>query len=177
MVLLRRHVGPRRCGRSNLGPFVIMRPRRISSVSPSSQAASRRMRSTRSRDTRPEVRIRSELHRMGLRFRVHARPVADLRSRADVLFGRAKVAVFLDGCFWHSCPLHGTMPKANAAFWRQKLAANRSRDAKITRRLRLAGWEVVRVWEHEQPQSAARMIARTVRARIAKSETLSGGVA
>jgi DNA mismatch endonuclease (patch repair protein) len=107
------------------------------------------------RDTTPELAIRSELHRRGFRFRVDRAPVPDLRSRADIVFGPARVAVYVDGCFWHSCPEHGTMPKANAEWWERKLARNRERDQQADTFLRGCGWQVVRVWEHEDPLEAA----------------------
>lgn len=107
------------------------------------------------RDTLPELAIRSELHGRGFRFRVDRAPLRGLRSRADVVFGPARVAVYVDGCFWHSCPEHGTKPKANADWWEQKLKRNRERDAKTDRVLRENGWKVVRIWEHEDPVVAA----------------------
>jgi DNA mismatch endonuclease (patch repair protein) len=117
------------------------------------------------RDTLPERAIRSELHRRGLRFRVDRAPLPGLRSRADIVFGPARVAVYVDGCFWHSCPEHGTKPKANAEWWDQKLRRNRERDAETDRALREHGWEVVRIWEHEDPVEAAERVWKLVRAR------------
>jgi DNA mismatch endonuclease (patch repair protein) len=114
------------------------------------------------RDTLPELAIRSELHRRGLRFRVDRAPLAGLRSRADIVFGPARVAVYVDGCFWHSCPEHGTMPKANAEWWERKLKRNQERDAETDRRLREEGWEVVRIWEHEDPVEATDRIIRVL---------------
>jgi len=125
------------------------------------------MKRARRRDTRPEIELRSALHRLGLRFRVDRAALPGLRRRADVLFPRARVAVFTDGCFWHSCPEHGTWPKANAEWWRRKLEANRARDADTDARLREAGWEVVRLWEHEDMAAAARAVAQRVQARVA----------
>jgi DNA mismatch endonuclease (patch repair protein) len=89
----------------------------------------------------------------------------NLRRRADLLFARARVAVFIDGCFWHGCPEHGTWPRANAAWWREKIDSNRRRDADTDRRLEEAGWLVVRVWEHDDPVDAAGAIEEAVRAR------------
>lgn len=119
----------------------------------------------RQRDTGPEKALRSELHRRGLRFRVDKAPVQGLRSRADVVFGPQRVAVYVDGCFWHCCPEHGSMPKANADFWEQKLARNRERDRETDRSLRGEGWEVVRVWEHEDAITAADRVEALLRAR------------
>jgi DNA mismatch endonuclease (patch repair protein) len=95
---------------------------------------------------------------MGLRFRVDVSPFAEFRSRADILFPRSRVAVYVDGCFWHGCPTHGTWPKANAAWWRTKIEANRRRDVAVTAELISLGWAVVRVWEHEDPNTAVRAI-------------------
>ncbi len=114
------------------------------------------------RDTRPELAIRSVLHRRGLRFRVQQPVDFDRRRRIDVAFPREKVAVFVDGCFWHSCPQHATFPASNAHFWKEKLAKNVQRDKDISRRLAEAGWHVIRVWEHENPEEAAALIACAV---------------
>jgi DNA mismatch endonuclease, patch repair protein len=115
------------------------------------------------RDTTPELALRSELHRRGLRFRVDRRPVPGVRTRADLVFASARVAVYVDGCFWHGCPDHGTMPKANADFWGPKLARNQERDRQIDAALREAGWTVVRVWEHEERAAAADRVESAVR--------------
>lgn len=128
-------------------------------------ATRRRMSRQRRRDTEPERLLRSLLHRMGLRFRIHRRPVPGLRREADLVFGRARVAVFVDGCFWHRCPDHGTSPKANGGWWDAKLAANAARDEDTDRKLAEAGWMVVRVWEHESPEVAAGHVADVVRSR------------
>lgn len=117
------------------------------------------------RDTGPELALRSELHRRGLRFRVDKAPMQGLRSRADVVFGPEKVAVYVDGCFWHSCPEHGSMPKANAAFWKRKLERNQQRDMETDAALHQSGWEVVRVWEHEEVAEAADRVEDVLRAR------------
>lgn len=120
----------------------------------SSPAVRQRMRSTGRRDTPIERQIRSLLHRNGLRFRVDVSPAAGLRSRADIVFARSHVAVYVDGCFWHGCPLHGTWPKSNAAWWRNKIEANQRRDRAVTAELISEGWTVVRIWEHEDPTIA-----------------------
>src|SRR4051794_37054043 len=109
----------------------------------------RRMGATRRRDTPPELRLRSALHRAGLRFRVDVAPIAGMRSRADVVFARARVAIFVNGCFWHGCPLHATWPRNNAQWWRAKIEANQARDTRVDDALRASGWAVIRVWEHE----------------------------
>ncbi len=146
--------------------------RRLSAAAkpvPSSAAKSAEMSKLGQRDTSPELALRSELHRRGLRFRVDRAPLPGLRSRADIVFGPARVAVYVDGCFWHSCPEHGTRPKANAEWWEQKLSRNRERDAETDRALRENGWEVVRIWEHEDPVEAADRVTRVLRRR--KSDT------
>lgn len=129
----------------------------------SSPAVSARMSNARRRDTAPEVALRRELHARGLRYRV-AYPVPGQRRRTiDIAFTRAKVAVMVDGCFWHGCPDHGTRPRANSAWWREKLAANAARDADTNRVLQELGWRVVRIWEHERPAAAADAVVKAVR--------------
>lgn len=117
------------------------------------------------RDTRPELALRRHLHVAGLRYRVDRAPLPDLRRRADLVFGPARVAVFVDGCFWHGCPEHGNQPKTNEAWWAAKLQRNRDRDADTDRRLLAAGWLPVRVWEHEDPAVAAADLSALVAAR------------
>lgn len=128
------------------------------SVSPSSPEASRRMARVRQRGTDVEIELRRALHALGLRYRLQVPLSRKPRRVADIVFIGARVAVFVDGCFWHGCPLHATWPKENAGFWRDKIEANRTRDADTTRRLRELGWEVIRVWSHEDPVEAARLI-------------------
>jgi DNA mismatch endonuclease, patch repair protein len=114
------------------------------------------------RDTLPELAIRSELHRRGFRFRVDRAPVPGQRSRADIVFGPARVAVYVDGCFWHCCPEHGTRPKSNAEWWKRKLDRNRERDRETDQVLREHGWQVVRIWEHEDPVAAADRVEEAI---------------
>jgi DNA mismatch endonuclease (patch repair protein) len=123
------------------------------------------MQAARQRDTQAEIGLRKLLHARGLRFRVDRTVLDGMRRRADIVFVSARVAVFVDGCFWHCCPRHKTFPKANAVWWAAKLAANRKRDTHTNRRLRQAGWIVERVWEHEEPAAAAIRIAKAVRGR------------
>ena len=123
------------------------------------------MQSNKSRDTKPELALRSAVHALGLRYRVSAKPLRELRRTADLVFPRAKVAVFLDGCFWHGCPEHHTVASANATFWAEKVEANRARDRDTDGRLAAAGWVSVRIWEHEDPVAAARQVEGVVRAR------------
>jgi DNA mismatch endonuclease, patch repair protein len=131
----------------------------------SSPAARLSMMRNRSRDTRPERAVRSAVHRLGLRYRVSARPLPDSRRTADLVFRRARVAIFIDGCFWHGCTLHYTAPASNAAFWAAKRRENIERDADTNARLTEAGWVVMRFWEHEDPEGVASAIAMAVDAR------------
>ena len=101
----------------------------------------------------PERRLRSALHKTGLRFRKNYRPVPDLRCRPDIVFTRRRLCVFVDGCFWHGCPKHYRPPKTNQNWWEQKLAVNRQRDRHQTEVLQAHGWHVFRVWEHELTES------------------------
>jgi DNA mismatch endonuclease (patch repair protein) len=126
-----------------------------------------RMRSTRRRDTPGELELRSELHRRGLRYRIDRPVLRDRRRRADIVFPRERVAIYVDGCFWHSCPLHGTIPKANREWWMEKLRANRNRDRAANELLRNAGWVVVRVWEHENFGEVASRVRNLVLKRRA----------
>jgi DNA mismatch endonuclease (patch repair protein) len=126
---------------------------------------SERMSRQRRRDTRPEVELRRELHARGLRFRVDRAVLSDRRRRVDIVFGPARVAVFVDGCFWHGCPEHGVRPRTNVEFWDEKIRVNRTRDRRTDEELAAAGWRVVRIWEHEAVVTAADLIEELVRAR------------
>lgn len=120
----------------------------------------------RARNTGPEMAVRRLVHRRGLRYRVNARPLPHVRRTADLVFRRERVAVFIDGCFWHACPIHGTSPKAHAEWWREKLRRNVERDRETDELLASAGWTVIRVWEHEVPEVATTTIeTAVVRAR------------
>jgi len=134
----------------------------VSEMIPSSPAVSERMSRVRNRDTAAEMALRRELHRRGLRYRVNFKIPGLGRTRPDIAFTRRKVAVFVDGCFWHRCPEHATFPKANAKWWEEKLDANVRRDREADEALRRAGWTVIRVWEHEDPGRAADRIERAV---------------
>jgi DNA mismatch endonuclease (patch repair protein) len=120
--------------------------------------------------------VRRALHRRGLRYRVHQRPLPSMRRVADVGFSRTRVAVFVDGWFWHACPEHATWPERNGEWWRAKLERNRRRDEETSAALLEAGWSVVRVWEHEDAEAAADRIVREVRARRARLASTVGGV-
>ncbi len=125
-----------------------------------------RMQRQRRRDTASELAVRRAVWARGLRYRVDIPPITGMRSRADLVFTRARVAVFVDGCYWHSCPEHSTIPKSNREWWIAKLQANVERDRRVDRELREAGWLVIRVWEHEDPGEAAERIERVVRERV-----------
>jgi DNA mismatch endonuclease, patch repair protein len=131
----------------------------------SSEVFRRRMEATKQRDTKLETTVRSLLHRRGLRFRVDQRPHAVVRGRADIVFRRLQIAVFLDGCFWHGCPVHATWPKANAEWWRNKIEANRARDQRVLQLLTTEGWAVLRYWEHEDPEAVAAAIEQAIEER------------
>ncbi len=136
-----------------------------SGPTPSSAGVSERMARVARRDTKPEIGLRRELHRRGLRYRVDTTPVSALRGRADVVFRPTRVAVYVDGCFWHSCPQHGVLPKSNREWWQVKLKATVERDRASERVLQEMGWQVLRVWEHEDPVEAADRVEAAVATR------------
>lgn len=131
----------------------------------SSAARRRNMQAIKSRDTKPERLLRKLLHAQGLRYRIAARPLTDLRRTADIVFRPARVAVFVDGCYWHGCPEHYVSPKTNPGYWSGKVAGNIARDRDTDKRLEDAGWLVLRFWEHEPAKLCADKIAATVIAR------------
>jgi DNA mismatch endonuclease (patch repair protein) len=126
------------------------------------------MRSNRRRDTVPEIAVRARLHASGLRYRVDFSPAGN-RRRADIVFTRQRLAVFIDGCFWHGCPTHATTPATNVDYWIPKLRRNWERDRETDADLRAAGWTVARFWEHEDPDIIAAHIIEMVlrRKRVA----------
>lgn len=129
------------------------------------------MQANKGRDTKPELALRSAVHALGLRYRVAAKPIKNLRRTADMVFRRAKVAVFLDGCFWHGCPRHHTVATTNAQFWADKVETNRARDRDTDRQLLEAGWTSVRVREHEDAREAALRIRDVVHERLIAEHT------
>ncbi|SED52703.1 T/G mismatch-specific endonuclease [Amycolatopsis lurida] len=131
----------------------------------SSPGVRKSMQSNKGRDTKPELALRRALHAMGLRYRVSSRPLPKLRRTADVVFRPARVAVFVDGCFWHGCPVHHTVAVTNAGYWAEKVARNRERDGETDRALIEADWIPIRIWEHEDPLEAAVRVADAVRSR------------
>ena len=128
----------------------------------SSPAAAKRMRNTGQRDTDIELSLRKALHGEGFRYRLQPRLQGITKSRPDFAFISLRVAVFVDGCFWHNCSRHGTLPKQNRAWWRRKLSRNVERDRRHDAELRAAHWTVVRVWEHEGIPGAVKRVTRAL---------------
>jgi DNA mismatch endonuclease (patch repair protein) len=129
----------------------------------SSAAAELRMKRQARQDTAAELALRRALYRRGLRYRLQVAALPGLRRRIDIAFPRSRVAIDVRGCFWHSCPQHGTQAATNAQWWAEKLRRNAERDADTERRLREAGWRVIVVWEHDDPETAADQITALVR--------------
>lgn len=127
---------------------------------PSRPSVTAVMKGNRKTDTKPEVALRSALHRSGARFHKDQNVKVDGRRaiRVDIVFSRAKLAVFVDGCFWHRCPDHGTEPRSNTSYWGPKLERNVMRDRDTDERLRKAGWAVLRIWEHERVETGNRQV-------------------
>lgn len=121
------------------------------------------MKANRSQDTGPEIIVRKLIHAMGLRYRKNVRPVPSLRRTADIVFPRHRVAVFIDGCFWHGCPEHYRQPRVNAEYWTAKISGNRKRDTATDKTLTEANWRVLRFWEHEDPVEVAETIRMAIR--------------
>jgi DNA mismatch endonuclease, patch repair protein len=138
-----------------------------SNHSPPTPSTRRRMKATKGRDNPFEKALRSSLFRKGFRYRVHAKLIQGSRRTVDIAFLRPRVAVFLDGCFWHGCSMHGTWPKRNAGFWRAKILENRARDEDTNRRLSAAGWTVLRFWQHEEIDTVVYRIAGTLQGKHA----------
>jgi DNA mismatch endonuclease, patch repair protein len=130
----------------------------------SSAGVRRSMQGNRGRDTKPELALRRLLHARGLRYRVDMRPVRGLRRKADIVFTRQRVCVFVDGCFWHGCSAHGTVPSTNRPYWSEKIEGNTRRDRETDKRLADEGWTVVRFWEHDDAGAAADAVEALIRA-------------
>ncbi len=141
------------------------RPARSDAGWTSTPATRRKMQAQGRANTEPELALRRELHRRGLRYRLHARVVPGTNRRTvDIVFPSARVAVFVDGCFWHGCPAHRqARPQTNTALWIDKITNNAARDRDTDARLTEAGWTIVRIWEHENPSEAADRIEQAVR--------------
>ena len=136
----------------------------------SSPAVRASMQGNKSRDTSPELAVRRAAHALGLRYRVATRPIKTLRRTADLVFTKRKIAVFIDGCFWHGCPTHHSVAKTNADYWATKVLKNRTRDVDTNETLTAEGWTVLRFWEHEDPLTVAQNIAATVKASSAANQ-------
>lgn len=124
-----------------------------------SETVRQNMKVQKRRDTGCEMAVCRILHENGLRYRVDFRPLPNQRFRADIGWKSHRLAVFIDGCFWHGCPRHGTLPKHNSEWWASKFEANRARDERVNELLRVAGWRVLRFWEHEDPARVASIVA------------------
>lgn len=136
---------------------------------PLSELVSRQMSAMPSRDTGAEMALRRELHNRGMRYRTHLKT---LPGKPDIAFTRARIAVFVDGCFWHRCPDHGTAPKNNSEWWADKLATNVARDRRTDDELQKLGWMTLHVWEHEDPATAAEAITKLWRSRLSDSREI-----
>lgn len=137
----------------------------MSRVSASSPETSLRMARVRQKGTNAELSLRKALHAKGLRYRLQVPLLTKPRRVADIVLTSARVAIFVDGCFWHGCPEHASWPKSNANFWREKIETNRTRDADTALRLESLGWRVIRIWAHENVDDAAERIFQIVEAR------------
>ncbi|MEJ7784310.1 MAG: DNA mismatch endonuclease Vsr [Solirubrobacteraceae bacterium] len=153
------------------GPTPIQPAAALPAPPASDKATRKRMKGQPRRDTKPEIMLRKALTKHGLRYRIDHRPLPDLDSKADVVFPRLKLAIFVHGCFWHGCPEHSRPTKSNSEWWADKIAANRARDIRATSHLEAAGWLVERVWEHEPPNDAADRIATIV---VTRASELAG---
>ena len=130
---------------------------------PKSRSVSEQMRRMPTKNSTPEIRLRRSLHALGLRYRLHRK---ELPGKPDIALGPSKIAVFVDGCYWHNCPEHGTIPKNNHEWWKEKFQRNRERDNRKDAQLKEMGWLPIHVWEHEDPDTAARNIEKLVKNRL-----------
>ena len=140
-------------------------PSRVKTPKARTAAVRNVMKANRGVDTKPELRLRSQVHKAGLRYAIDVRPESDINRRADLVFRSAKVAVFVHGCFWHGCPKHYTLPKSNKKYWAQKVRRNRERDQETQRLLRKRDWKVLVFWEHQSVDSCAIKTIETVEKR------------
>ena len=139
-----------------------------------SDATRKSMQANKSQNTGPEMALRHELFRRGLRYRVGVAPLPGVRRTVDIVFPRAKVAVLVDGCFWHGCPEHHRLPKNHSEYWNTKVTRNAERDKATTQLLENAGWHVIRLWEHEPVAEMADLVQRAVEEQLAlKSDMTS----
>ncbi len=146
-------------------PAPVKPAKQLPAPPPSTGTTRSRMRRQGRRDTKPEVLLRRHLTKLGFRYRVDCPPVREVRSKADIVFTRQKVAVYVHGCFWHGCTTHSRETKSNTKWWADKIEANRRRDASVQRSLRRHGWSVLVVWEHDDPAKAGDRVALAVKKR------------
>jgi DNA mismatch endonuclease, patch repair protein len=140
---------------------------------PTSPAVSARMKANRKVDSRPEKSLRARLHRDGYRFRKNYRvDLQGFECTPDIVFTAKKLAIFVDGCFWHACPEHGTQPVANSQYWLPKLERNKERDREVEAALAQAGWRVLRIWEHVPVDEAAARVAEALKGLPASTKSL-----
>jgi len=141
-----------------------MQPSHPDYPKPSSKATINVMKANKRANTKPEVAIRSDLHRKGFRFRKDFNIKIDGKNyRPDIVFTKQRIAIFIDGCFWHMCPLHGHIPKSNEHYWKPKLIRNVERDGQNDKKLRKAGWIVIRFWEHTPSDEVLRTLSKKIR--------------
>jgi len=133
------------------------------------------MQSNKSRDTGPEIALRRELFRRGRRYRVDVAPLPGVRRTVDIVFPTARVAVLVDGCFWHGCPEHHRAPKTHVDFWEAKVQGNMARDRETTCLLEDAGWHVIRLWEHEPTEEMADIVEDALRRALEPLERFGVG--
>ena len=124
------------------------------------------MQGNRSRDTKPELAVRSAVHRRGIRFRVSVRPQSEFARTADLVLRKTRIVVFVDGCFWHGCPDHYSPPTTNSRYWADKIARNIERDIETTEYLQQTGWTVLRFWEHQDPEVVADRVQDAVQSAL-----------
>lgn len=149
-------------GKLHPAPRLIKPAAKLPAPPPTDKSTRKRMARQGRRDTKPEVLLRKALTARGLRYRVDFAPAEGVRTKADVVFPRLRLAIFVHGCFWHGCPEHKRPTKSNTKWWAEKIAANRRRDEETAKKLKSAGWRVERVWEHEPPEEAAARISSIV---------------
>ena len=137
-------------------------PSRVKTPKARTAAVRNVMKANRGVDTKPELRLRSQIHKSGLRYAIDVRPESDINRRADLVFRSAKVAVFVHGCFWHGCPKHHKLPKSNKKYWAQKVRRNRERDQETQRLLRKRGWKVLAFWEHQNSEACFQVVVDSV---------------
>lgn len=129
-------------------------------LTPPSDVVRRQMQAQKTAGTRMELQVRRRLHALGYRYRVDRRPLPNEKFKGDIVWSGRRLVVFLDGCFWHGCPVHGTTPKSNTDWWRNKIEGNRARDRRVDDLLRQKGWTVLRFWEHDDTEAIVQAITR-----------------